>query len=169
MKIGQKNDRQNTFIPIVYRNRGELTKDESLEPGLRKRLLYLWADTAATPPSGPSPLSEVGGKGAAVLPLTWMLSHIRGCRRRETPLEGQFKGSNSLIRELRSAPDVNCASSSSRSARLCTPKELCTPCYIDPFLFSDENTVAPSTCRLSPATLIRLPQEVPSCAVFFSR
>ena len=30
------------------------------------------------PPSNPSPLSEAGGKGAAVLPLTWMPSQKRG-------------------------------------------------------------------------------------------
>jgi hypothetical protein len=36
--------------------------------------------TAATQPSNPSPLSEAGGKGAAVLPLTWMPRRARGCR-----------------------------------------------------------------------------------------
>jgi len=36
------------------------------------------AGTAATPPSNPSPLSEARGKGAAVLPPTWMPSRKRG-------------------------------------------------------------------------------------------
>jgi hypothetical protein len=48
--------------------------------GQGSRVASLQGHTAATPPSDPSPLSEAGGKGAAVLPLTWMPSQRRGCR-----------------------------------------------------------------------------------------
>jgi hypothetical protein len=51
--------------------------------------------TAATPPSNPSPLSEAGGKAAAVLPFTKMLEPERGCRG-ETGVGRQTSGVGSV-------------------------------------------------------------------------
>src|SRR5580704_7405017 len=59
-----------------YTRRSQPARTEHRAPDFKM------AVTAATQPSNPSPLSEAGGKGAAVLPLTWMPSRKRGWLRK---------------------------------------------------------------------------------------
>src|SRR5579862_3499918 len=61
-----------TSVAAAWRGAACVTYKDAASREQTQQTAPLRELTAATRPSNPSPLSEAGGKGAAVLPLTWM-------------------------------------------------------------------------------------------------